>query len=181
MRRALPLLAVISLIVALITTAVSLTLKERNSTISAQKDAIKRLSEIQQQLKKDNKTLLKERDKTEEDYGDLSDRYFRLEKSLSSRGVKREKKFFKEHSSVATKGSSGQISYYRYKQGVAAHRWLAKGTKVTVTNQVSGKSIVVTIGDRGPFISGRILDLDERDFIKLAPLKAGVFYGRISW
>lgn len=41
----------------------------------------------------------------------------------------------------------------------AAHRTLPFGTMVRVTNQHSGRSVVVRINDRGPFIRGRIIDL----------------------
>ena len=41
----------------------------------------------------------------------------------------------------------------------AAHRSLPFGTKVRVTNKRTGKSVVVTINDRGPFVRGRIIDL----------------------
>jgi len=41
----------------------------------------------------------------------------------------------------------------------AAHRTLPFGTKVKVTNKSNGKSVVVTINDRGPFISGRVIDV----------------------
>jgi len=41
----------------------------------------------------------------------------------------------------------------------AAHRTLPFGSKVRVTNSKNGKSVVVTINDRGPFIRGRIIDL----------------------
>lgn len=41
----------------------------------------------------------------------------------------------------------------------AAHKTLPMGTKVRVTNQANGKSEIVTINDRGPFIRGRIIDL----------------------
>jgi rare lipoprotein A len=41
----------------------------------------------------------------------------------------------------------------------AAHRTLKFGTKVRVTNLRNGKSVVVRINDRGPFIRGRIIDL----------------------
>jgi rare lipoprotein A len=41
----------------------------------------------------------------------------------------------------------------------AAHRTLPFGTKVRVTNKQNGRSVVVTINDRGPFIKGRIIDL----------------------
>jgi len=41
----------------------------------------------------------------------------------------------------------------------AAHRFLPFGSKVKVTNRSNGKTVVVTINDRGPFIRGRIIDL----------------------
>ena len=41
----------------------------------------------------------------------------------------------------------------------AAHKTLPFGTKVRVTNHKNGKTIVVTINDRGPFVRGRIIDL----------------------
>lgn len=41
----------------------------------------------------------------------------------------------------------------------AAHKTLPMGTKVRVTNEINGKSEVVTIIDRGPYIRGRIIDL----------------------
>jgi rare lipoprotein A len=41
----------------------------------------------------------------------------------------------------------------------AAHRTLPFGTMVRVTDQSSGRSVVVRINDRGPFIRGRIIDL----------------------
>lgn len=41
----------------------------------------------------------------------------------------------------------------------AAHRSLPFGTKVKVTNKRNGRSVVVTITDRGPFIRGRVIDL----------------------
>jgi rare lipoprotein A len=41
----------------------------------------------------------------------------------------------------------------------AAHRTLPFGTKVRVTNKRNGKTVVVRINDRGPFIKGRVIDL----------------------
>jgi len=41
----------------------------------------------------------------------------------------------------------------------AAHRTLPFGTRVTVVNQHNGRSAVVRINDRGPFIRGRVIDL----------------------
>jgi rare lipoprotein A (peptidoglycan hydrolase) len=41
----------------------------------------------------------------------------------------------------------------------AAHRSLPFGTKVRVTNANNGRSVIVRINDRGPFVGGRVIDL----------------------
>ena len=41
----------------------------------------------------------------------------------------------------------------------AAHKTLPFNTRVKVTNKKNGKSVVVRINDRGPFIKGRVIDL----------------------
>lgn len=41
----------------------------------------------------------------------------------------------------------------------AAHKNLSFGTRVRVTNKRTGRSIVVRINDRGPYVRGRIIDL----------------------
>jgi len=43
----------------------------------------------------------------------------------------------------------------------AAHRTLPFGSKVRVTSQASGRSVVVRINDRGPFVGNRIIDLSK--------------------
>ena len=43
----------------------------------------------------------------------------------------------------------------------AAHRSLPFGTKLKVINQNNGKSVVVRVNDRGPFVKGRVLDLSK--------------------
>lgn len=43
----------------------------------------------------------------------------------------------------------------------AAHRTLPLGTRVRVTHVASGRSVVVTINDRGPYVRGRIIDLSR--------------------
>jgi rare lipoprotein A len=70
-------------------------------------------------------------------------------------------------------GSSGIASYYwqgqmtasgaRFNPGAmtAAHRTLPFGTRVLVTNQSNGRTVTVTINDRGPFVKGRIIDLSK--------------------
>lgn len=56
----------------------------------------------------------------------------------------------------------------------AAHKTLPLGTKVKVTNLDNGKSVVVRINDRGPYIKGRVLDLSRGSFSAIAPLKQGI-------
>ncbi|MGE9267829.1 MAG: septal ring lytic transglycosylase RlpA family protein [Verrucomicrobiales bacterium] len=56
----------------------------------------------------------------------------------------------------------------------AAHKTLPMGTKVRVTNKHNGKSVVVRINDRGPFIKGRIIDVTKGAAQKLGFIKAGV-------
>jgi rare lipoprotein A len=41
----------------------------------------------------------------------------------------------------------------------AAHRTLPFGSKVKITNKSNGRSVIVTINDRGPFVRGRIIDV----------------------
>ncbi|MGD9767576.1 MAG: septal ring lytic transglycosylase RlpA family protein [Pseudolabrys sp.] len=55
------------------------------------------------------------------------------------------------------KTASGEI--HRASEMTAAHRTLAFGTQVRVTNRRNGRSVVVRINDRGPFIRSRIIDL----------------------
>lgn len=56
----------------------------------------------------------------------------------------------------------------------AAHRTLPFGTKVKVTNLLNGKSVIVRINDRGPFIKGRIIDLNVTAARKIGIMKSGV-------
>ncbi len=60
-----------------------------------------------------------------------------------------------------TKQGSKTASGKRLNDGelTAAHKSLPFGTKVRVTNRRNGRSVVVTITDRGPFVRGRIIDL----------------------
>jgi rare lipoprotein A len=68
---------------------------------------------------------------------------------------------------------TGVASVYAYESGnrtasgqkinpgalTAAHRSLPFGSKVRVTNKRNGRSVVVTINDRGPFVRGRVIDV----------------------
>jgi rare lipoprotein A len=73
-----------------------------------------------------------------------------------------------------SKTASGQ----RFSQNAltAAHRSLPFGTKLRVTH--GGRSVVVTINDRGPFIRGRVLDLSTGAARAIGLTSAGV--GRVT-
>ena len=61
----------------------------------------------------------------------------------------------------------------------AAHRTLPFGTRVRVTNLTNGRSVVVTITDRGPFAPGRVIDVSRRAARKLDFVRAGTVRVRI--
>ncbi len=66
---------------------------------------------------------------------------------------------------IASNYSSGKVTANGERfnpRGIsAAHRRLPFGTKVAVMNRRTGRSIVVRINDRGPFVKGRIIDLSK--------------------
>lgn len=43
----------------------------------------------------------------------------------------------------------------------AAHRTLPFGARVRVTHRATGRSVIVRINDRGPFVHGRVIDLSK--------------------
>ncbi len=79
----------------------------------------------------------------------------------------------KRHYASGGSAGGGMASYYWQGQQTAsgarfnpdgltaAHRSLPFGTRVLVTNQSNGQSVVVTINDRGPFVGGRVIDLSR--------------------
>lgn len=63
--------------------------------------------------------------------------------------------------SIRSNGGTHTASGQRLcdKSATAAHKTLPMGTKVKVTNQANGRSEIVTINNRGPYIRGRIIDV----------------------
>jgi len=70
------------------------------------------------------------------------------------------------------KTASGEI--YDMNQLTAAHRYLAFGRVVKVTNLKNGKSVTVRINDRGPFVNKRIIDLSKAAALELDMTSDGV-------
>ena len=97
--------------------------------------------------------------------------------------------------SVAHSAYRGKASWYgpgfhgrltangeRYNQYAltAAHKSLPFGTKVKVTNVNNGRSVVVRINDRGPFIRGRVIDLSTAAARNIGMIHHGVVPVRLQ-
>lgn len=74
----------------------------------------------------------------------------------------------------------GMAAYYSGRGSglTAAHKTLPFGTRVRITDVKTGRSVVVTINDRGPFNRGRVLDLCTRAARALGMINRGVIYVR---
>ena len=84
---------------------------------------------------------------------------------------------------AASASESGIASYYHRSPGgglTAAHRSLPFGTQVRVVNLDNGRSAIVKINDRGPFIRGRIIDVCTAAATVLGFRQAGVAHVRVE-
>lgn len=63
---------------------------------------------------------------------------------------------------------------YRSTELTAAHRTLPFGTVVRVVNLTNGRSVVVRINDRGPFVQRRVIDLSKSAARELQMVRQGV-------
>lgn len=68
-------------------------------------------------------------------------------------------------------GANGKI--FDMHAMTAAHRSLPFGTKIFVINRRNGKSVMVTVTDRGPYLKGRIIDVSMVAAIKLGFYRRG--------
>jgi len=68
--------------------------------------------------------------------------------------------------------ANGEV--YRPGTMTAAHPSLPFGTRVRVTNLNNGRSTVVRINDRGPYVGGRIIDLSETAADSIGMIHSGV-------
>ena len=62
-------------------------------------------------------------------------------------------------------------SRFSNKNYTAAHRKLPFGTKLRITNEQNGKSVIVEVLDRGPFSRGREIDITKKAFMEIADNK----------
>jgi rare lipoprotein A len=71
-------------------------------------------------------------------------------------------------------------SRYHPDRLTAAHRTLPFGSRARVTNLDNGRSVIVTITDRGPFRKGRIIDLSKRAARRLGFVRQGTARVRVE-
>lgn len=76
------------------------------------------------------------------------------------------------------KTASGQI--YNMNKLTAAHRRLPFGTKLRVINLKNNREVIVRINDRGPYKTGRIIDLSKAAARKLGMLRNGIVKVKIK-
>ena len=85
--------------------------------------------------------------------------------------------------SVATAAEQGIASYYQnphYSGLIAAHKTLPFGTRVKVFNLDNGKTVILKIVDRGPFIRGRVIDVSPAAASALGFRQAGLAHVRLE-
>ena len=81
----------------------------------------------------------------------------------------------------ASNSQTGKASWYDHQAGTCAHRTLPFGTVLKVTNLANGQSTTCRVADRGPYIDGRVVDLDRTVFSQIASTSQGVIDVRIEW
>jgi rare lipoprotein A len=69
---------------------------------------------------------------------------------------------------------------YRHNLETAAHKKMPFGSIVKVTNKNNGRSVIVRINDRGPFVKGRVIDLSKSAFSRIGSLSSGLVNVKIN-
>jgi hypothetical protein len=75
----------------------------------------------------------------------------------------------------------GIATWYNYIPGRCATWYLPKGTRLTVLDLATGKSITCIISDREVHEGNHVVDLSETQFSQLEPLWRGVISVKVSW
>jgi rare lipoprotein A len=75
--------------------------------------------------------------------------------------------------------ANGEI--FHQSKYTAAHKKLPYGTMIKVTNLSNDKSVIVRINDRGPFVTGRIIDLSRSAALKIQMVDEGIVKVKIEY
>jgi len=92
--------------------------------------------------------------------------------SLALIGFSQNKASYYAQSFHGRKTASGQI--FNQNKLTCAHKSLPFGTLLKVTNAITGKWVIVTVNDRGPFVKSRVIDLSLAAFKQIGNIKSGV-------
>ena len=76
---------------------------------------------------------------------------------------------------------TGQASWYDDDPGTCAHNSAPLGTILRVTNVDNGRWVNCKVTGRGPYVQGRIVDLDRQSFGQIAAHSEGVIDVRVEW
>lgn len=94
---------------------------------------------------------------------------------------------------VPSSNTAEEVEPHGTEQGVAtyhaqvtgalgcAHMKAPLGSVMTVRNTETNQSTQCTVTDRGPYVDGRIVDLNAEDFARVAPIDHAVFAAEVSW
>jgi len=96
-------------------------------------------------------------DSVAETVADLVDPVAAPIKALSYLHIGRGEASYYGHELAGNRTASGER--FNPRAMTAAHRTLPMGTKLRVTNSANGRSVIVRINDRGPFVGRRIIDV----------------------
>lgn len=139
-------------IVGLASSQTSIADKIKNALLgtSISKDTIKKSKPVAVQQEVDKDTL-------PESYGKLS---------AFKKGAHASYYADKFHGRRTASGAIFDMNKY-----TAAHKKFPFGTKLRVTNEANGKSVIVEVIDRGPFVRSREIDLSKKAFMEIAKNK----------
>ncbi|ATL46643.1 septal ring lytic transglycosylase RlpA family lipoprotein [Chitinophaga caeni] len=105
--------------------------------------------------------------------------YFTTVACSSSKVIEKGKASYYADKFEGRKTASGAT--FKQRKLTAAHKTLPFGTVVKVKNLDNGKTVKVTINDRGPFVAGRIVDLSKKAAKKLGMVRSGVAKVQIKY
>ena len=75
----------------------------------------------------------------------------------------------------------GVATWYAYIPGQCATWYLPRGTRITVEDLATGRTIACVVTDRQDYSPGRVVDLSRTQFAELTPLWRGVVRVKVSW
>ncbi|WP_230981235.1 septal ring lytic transglycosylase RlpA family protein [Echinicola salinicaeni] len=101
--------------------------------------------------------------------------------SISHNGGRSEKGLASYYANKFNGRKTASGERYSHSKLTAAHRTLPFGTIVKVENLKNGKTVKVRINDRGPFVSGRVIDLSKKAARKINMIQEGIVPVRLKY